>query len=296
MKKLTAIFFMLTTSCLPMFAQTNFITAGQTDGMITTIFDPYYRIPIVQEINHHNYYGSDSIDINYDGIYDYRLIYSRGGSLAGSYWSYNIHSLNQNYVMATLDTYRVSRRPTVCQSDTLYHYVAKKYFHGDTLMNSSDSLWRNQYLLIHYYCYVGGTSSLLTDYIMPLTDPYYYILKVITLTDTLLGYLQFSTQNKLFSYACQGQDSIIVNIITSISPDYSINDEGIKIYPNPFSNQISIASEKLYDYQINDYLGRIMLSGKSNQPINTEPLPAGNYILLLKNEDTFISRKIVKGY
>jgi hypothetical protein len=73
-----------------------------------------------------------------------------------------------------------------------------------------------------------------------------------------------------------------------------INTQSINIYPNPFTNQISIASEKTFDFQITDYLGKTILSGKTNEPITTDNLSKGNYLLVLKNEDAYSVKKITR--
>ncbi len=133
----------------------------------------------------------------------------------------------------------------------------------------------------------------MTNYIVPINDPYYYFLKVVTNTDTLLGYLHFKSNGSglgtILAYAIEGSDStIIISSVNDVSPS------NISIYPNPFTNQINIITEKPFEYEIADYMGRAVLSGKSDKIINTAQLSAGGYFLILKSEEILSVKKIVK--
>lgn len=75
-----------------------------------------------------------------------------------------------------------------------------------------------------------------------------------------------------------------------------ITDLGISVYPNPFSDKITIegASDKI-DYKIYSLLGMEMMNGQlSGNTINVESLDSGVYFLLLTIDGKIQSIKIVK--
>jgi len=67
----------------------------------------------------------------------------------------------------------------------------------------------------------------------------------------------------------------------------------IRIYPNPTSDYINIVSDLyLLDYEIRDALGKRVASGNYNSRISTSSIPSGKYILLLRNDDGLMLRKM----
>ena len=90
-------------------------------------------------------------------------------------------------------------------------------------------------------------------------------------------------------FACEGPTSSY--IITSTN---NLSPTSISISPNPFNHQINIGTDKVVEYQVSDYTGRVLLSGKTERSIATEILPSGSYLLLLKNEELYSIKKMVK--
>ncbi len=289
-------FFLLLVFLLSTFhasAQTHFITAGQTQGMIFTDYVPDYYLPNTYV----NFPSSSSyemdIDINKDGIPDYHLGYYTYNSTPLSSTTFKIKPYTRNSIICALDTYHIIYQG-VYPNDTINHIVARKFFDNDTLLENYDTLWKTNEIIIHLNT-TGAFSGtrVLTNYITPLDSPYYYGLKIISNSDTILGYLHFAASGAgvVLDFACEGPTSTYT--ITSIND--LPTDKSITTYPNPFTNQININYTKPFDYQITDYIGRVVLAGKAEKTINTEQLPAGNYLLVIKNEETYSVKKIVKN-
>jgi hypothetical protein len=86
----------------------------------------------------------------------------------------------------------------------------------------------------------------------------------------------------------------ILDCLSWVGVDEKINNQSTTIYPNPFTNQLHINTPKQSAYQVTDYLGKTVLSGTTDNAIETKSLAPGNYLLILKNADDFIIRKIMK--
>ncbi len=268
-------------------AQQNFITAGQTEEMIVTSFFPYQQIITAQGHSHHNYSGIENIDVNHDGTFDFTLSYRTSGGLGGSVSRYVLSALNNNFILTTQDSFHFTvRNIPYTEEDTILHTVAKKHLEGDTLFLSNDTLWKTGSISIYNsYFYGGAFTKVLTHHLYPVNGPYYYFYKVITGTDTLLGYLHFSTQNKIFSYACQGN----TKLISPSSPEF------VKVYPNPFTSILNFKSNIVFDFELINSLGKTVLAGKTYEKFNTDFLSKGVYILHLKNEDYYEVKKLMKN-
>ena len=70
--------------------------------------------------------------------------------------------------------------------------------------------------------------------------------------------------------------------------------DALLVSPNPFSHQININYTKPFEYELMDYIGRVAMKGKAERSINTAQLAAGNYLLVMKNEEMKCVRKVVK--
>ena len=76
----------------------------------------------------------------------------------------------------------------------------------------------------------------------------------------------------------------------------------IKVYPNPFTNEINIKTEdelSFSEWKIYDMSGRVlkqgMFSGYTNiESINASELNSGNYLLQLQGEQGVVSKTIIK--
>ncbi len=275
-------------------AQTHFITAWQTQGMIYTDYLPDYSFhPYSTGWPSHVNRDSLYIDINRDGVYDYRIFISASGSPGGGAVGYTLLSLHQNMIMTTLDSFHIYNPGHFYPLDTFLHIVAKRYFKNDSLGNSNDSMWRNGEITISKYIINGGTGTLV-DWVIspddPLTTPYYYFVKTVVNSDTLLGYIQLSSNNLLFDYASEGGDTAyIINSINDLP-----NNSSISTFPNPFTHQININYTKPFEYELMDYVGRVVMKGRAERSINTAQLAAGNYLLVMKNEEMYCVKKVVK--
>ena len=106
----------------------------------------------------------------------------------------------------------------------------------------------------------------------------------------MLGYVHMN-YNSVLDYAIEGPTSSYIDGLPNDLP----TDKSISTYPNPFANQININYAKPFDYQITDYIGRVVATGKAEKTINTSDLPAGNYLLLMKNEEMSCVKKIMKN-
>ncbi len=257
--------------------------------MIFTDYVPDYVIPTAWISFPHSSYGSLSIDLNKDNVDDLEIHKAIGGGLAATYTSYVIVFKNQNYLMTKLDSSRTFYNGDSTSSEPFNPY-AKKFNVGDSLISIIDSAWTNDSTYIESLGVGGGSTTLFTDYILPTDAPYYYFLKIITATDTLLGYLHFTTDGgQLLDFACEGPTSSHI-----ISSTNDLSSSNISISPNPFTFFINISSEKPFKYSISDYIGRLVKQGESYKTIETDALASGNYILTIKNEERFSVKKIVK--
>ena len=280
-------FFLLLVALLSSFhasAQTHFITAGQTQGMIFTDYVPDFGFHATAQ----NYYDTVPIDLNEDGVYDFvisfQTIYQNSHS---SSYSTGIKSLPQNSVYTKM--VQLNCNNPSCPDSIL---SAKKFFYSDLLISSEDTFWRNSYVGFYYSGSFGPEIYNYRDPLAPVNDPYYYLVRIVKASDTLLGYIHLSASGAIImDYACEGStSSYIINSINDLPSDKSIT-----AYPNPFTNQINVNYAKPFDYQITDYLGRVFLSGKTQNNILTTDLPSGNYLLMMKNEEMYSVRKIMKN-
>jgi polyhydroxybutyrate depolymerase len=81
-------------------------------------------------------------------------------------------------------------------------------------------------------------------------------------------------------------------------PSNSLNgmdDENvISVYPNPTSDALIIEKSGLWNFEILDQRGVVLLSGNHSTEIHLDQFIEGIYLLKIKNEDTFVVRRIVK--
>jgi hypothetical protein len=73
--------------------------------------------------------------------------------------------------------------------------------------------------------------------------------------------------------------------------------ESVKLFPNPASNRLHISAPVLFDsYSVRSITGQTVLQGNltDGQVIDISSLIKGNYILVLRNKDHMISKKLVK--
>lgn len=251
-------------------AQSHFITAGQTQGMIFTDVAPDYVFP-----NTVGYIYDYTFDLNNNGADDCRIRYKPFYDFTDGFTSI------QMYIGSVKE---------INYDSTMV--VSKKFMLGDTMptftfslvSNSNISYQRCEHILPHGIC---GQLKTYTDPSFPANDhDYYYSIQMLSEADTLLGYIHM-TYTSILDFAIESHSAL------SSTKDLTA-DKYITTYPNPFTNQININYSKPFNYQITDYIGRVVLVGKAEKTINTEQLPAGNYLLVIKNEETYSVKKIVK--
>ena len=73
----------------------------------------------------------------------------------------------------------------------------------------------------------------------------------------------------------------------------------IKIYPNPFTNQLNInSSEEISNIQLLDLTGRILINKKVtsefNSKINISNINSGQYILIIETTSGVYEKKVFK--
>ena len=270
-------FLLFITGILNANAQTHFITAGQTQGMMFTDYVPDLTISIVSGS------GSDStdIDINNDTVPDISIFSNFYWFGAMGHWgqssSLSIHAIRSDVeLIAKNDS-------TTCGSTEV---MAVRFIYGDTILNESSFIYSNN-PLIHY----SVASSDFCGYSIGYTgsDPCFFAGRMIENSDTLLFYIHYSG-NKILDYAIEGQDtSLIISSINDLS-----NNNSTSIYPNPFTTSITTSYNKAFEYQLTDYSGRVVLQGKAEKSISTDKLAAGNYLLLMKNEELYSVKRIMK--
>jgi hypothetical protein len=81
-----------------------------------------------------------------------------------------------------------------------------------------------------------------------------------------------------------------------------VSSSHLSIYPNPVKDVLNIHSENQFkkcEYQVIDYSGKMMMKGlvedRSNDiSVDVSPLPQGIYLIIVWNDDQFISAKFIK--
>lgn len=272
-------FFLLlfTTGILNATAQTHFITAGQTQGMMFTDYVPDLTVSIA------NSPGIDStfLDINNDSIPDISIVSS-------FYWAGGMghfiesHSLSIHAIRSDVELI-AKNDSTSCGSTVI---AAVTFDNGDTILNESNYIYTYN-PLIHYTSSGNGWCSYSAE--DGGSDTSFFAGRMIANNDTLLFYIHFSGI-KVLDYAIEGQDtSLTISSINDLS-----NHNSITVYPNPFTSSITTSYNKAFEYQLTDYSGRVVQQGKTEKNISTDKLAAGNYLLLMKNEELYSMKRIVK--
>ncbi len=105
---------------------------------------------------------------------------------------------------------------------------------------------------------------------------------------------------------CTSTDTVVVYVISSTGIDEISNKIDLKIYPNPFAQNVTIdyslpLSETLdvLLFNISGRLEKTILSGKQEIgnhriSLNAEDLSSGNYLLYIKTDDGIVVKKIIK--
>ncbi|MGX9986077.1 M4 family metallopeptidase [Soonwooa purpurea] len=100
-----------------------------------------------------------------------------------------------------------------------------------------------------------------------------------------------------FTYG-QVEDYTLKFVETNMAVSDINKNNAFNIYPNPVKDIINIQAKKSGEmsYQIINVSGQVVLSGKaSNQSINVQPLPVGNYVIKISNGDEISNLKFIKN-
>ena len=145
---------------------------------------------------------------------------------------------------------------------------------------------------------MGCPTALLQD-LNNISDGWaYHAFKLVKSNESLLAYALISNQifgdtGNLYcyisDYAIQGTQNTI-NVPTAIA---SLSADNFKIYPIPFSNEINMEVTNSCTYNVYAVTGALLLSGNGNK-VNTQVLPAGSYILEVKENNTTVRKAVVK--
>jgi len=99
---------------------------------------------------------------------------------------------------------------------------------------------------------------------------------------------------KIILKTFQESDTIEINDFTSTSKDVYSKTLNFEIYPNPSSDFIFIKSEdEKFEINIIDFKGTLVKKCFNQNKISIETLPRGTYLLVLKQKEKILSKKIV---
>ena len=123
--------------------------------------------------------------------------------------------------------------------------------------------------------FINGATN--QDYTVSVNGDYYVIV-------TVLG--------------CSSDTSNIINFILVGIPFVDKN-RIIKVYPNPFSNELIIEMEGNYEklnFEILNSIGQVVFKGNlvKKTTLQTNNFPAGVYLVKLQNDKTYEFKKIIK--
>lgn len=248
--------------------------------MIFTDYVPDYVIPLRT-----NVYGIENgnliLDMNRDGINDFQIDYEYQYHFGQTLKALRATPMNRNSILSKIDTCGQFHSIEIAKT------VAISFSLNDTLKIAPPIEWSDSGVSCEIY-YHAETPSVSNSYYYDCYDknmsingtPYYYFTRIIDGDDTLWGYMHIRLNETILDYAIE---------ISTLHPH-----KNCLPYPNPFTNQINIDYDKPFEYQITDYTGRVVLSGKTDKTIATGELAKGCYLITIKNEEVFSTKKIVK--
>ncbi len=135
-------------------------------------------------------------------------------------------------------------------------------------LGANDTLWVSP-MGPNYQWYFNGQPQIASNYIVSIGNGVY----TVSYTDTN-GCTTNSNPFNMFS--------------TSINSKITF-----QVYPNPFTDEITINYPLNFNYTILDLKGSVLKTGKSNK-INLKDLSSGNYILQIESGNEIFRRIITK--
>jgi hypothetical protein len=126
-------------------------------------------------------------------------------------------------------------------------------------------------------------------------------MKVISSAGVYSFALQIYCPNKLSGNFLTAYDQLYITTI-DISSSNGLNDlklDEYSIFPNPFGDQIVIKSKSNLncEVQLTDLSGKVIMVksiSESDSILNTKDLISGNYLLIIKNDETIKTFKVFK--
>ena len=111
---------------------------------------------------------------------------------------------------------------------------------------------------------------------------------------TVIGVFKFAVTTVGGSPDSTRGGSITVNnVVTDVNAENFANQH--VVYPNPFNNHFTIKQNGLFDYQLFDNKGTLLLEGKAENEVQIgDSLSKGLYVLKIKNEGNVNVCKVVK--
>ena len=152
----------------------------------------------------------------------------------------------------------------------------------------------------HILCgnnYLGNIDPLGTDSLSILSYAYSSIPSFIPNNQ----WAAIGPPNILNSFSIPAKDRFIFNAIFGNScgenlTQVNINDQNnIKIYPNPFTNELNIFGNKIKKIMIYDSFGRLVYDQQNNFTINNINWKKGIYLVNIKGDKSSNSYKIIKN-
>jgi hypothetical protein len=244
------------------------ILAGQTGS------DIYFKdfVPDTTFAFGPSWSASTGIDINNDGILDFRLESSHAHSPGGTFDALKIVCLDSNQVII----------------DSINGYA-------DTINSGKiigpSALWSNSgfnnYMEYNYNSSLGSDTYF--GFWRYVSDSYLGV-RCVSESDTSYGYIHVHTGHSHGSYRIK--DHGFKMEVASVS-EQAINK--FKIYPNPFSDKLYLAtfSNEFYLFSLFDIQSRMIFKTevKGHIEINTQSLTEGLYIYEIEDN----TKKIIRG-
>lgn len=248
----------------------NFFKAGLTSGQGIDYFD--FNPDSVLYVDFHNSDVDFNLDINNDLVSDFSIQISMSASPSHNSGYYGIKTLGGNAVCILSN---INRNP-----DTLS--VGK--------MIGPHLYWGNGTFTLYSYSnvYVPPFTNTHSGIWLGATDKYIG-LKVLTLQDTLYGWLRLDLNGSIVlkDFAYQRSTTDIENLN---------KEKSIEIYPNPVSETLFIDSQINSTVSVYSILGQEVITKKINIGINNidiSEITSGIYMLKYKVGNCFLFDKIV---
>ena len=255
-------------------SRAEFILAGQDTGLMYTNFS----YPSWMFYTDHYAGGTFDVDINNDGLIDVQLQFVSDLNPANDGLTYFSISPNHSGIQF-IGSYETIE---TCFGQRVFG-ITKVINPGDTIKNASLS-WVDTTAYSFYFDSECGDIELGEG-------ENYFGGRIIRGVDTSLFYVHIEVFSatpqhpqqsyRLVEYAIQGEDTAI-SIYTTIN-DLS-NSACIKVYPNPFVDQINFTANEPTEFSIHDYMGRTVKGGVASGSIETSELEDGIYFLLIRQE------------